>query len=791
MSGAAGLIGGVVGAVIGFTLGNPQMGWMIGSSIGGFVGGGPKQAGPQLADLRPQASEYGRPIPIIYSVMAVGGNVIWAADLIKVSDGDSGGKGGSSPSGPRYAANFAILICESPDGVMGLGRIWAGPDKRLIYDPAGTTFESGALHFYNGAEDQMPDPLMEAALGAGNVPAYRGYAYIVVEMFDVTEHDGNRIPFLTIEVGRKGSAAPPELGQFFVDGLFMGSVSVVGSFWGTYFGTLQHSPEMAFMHRRDITLNEHGLLTVNLWDDARDTMIRVYRGGLTTDWLTTQQMGLGSYEVRTPFTVPSGERIAGGALNVGERLVIACRLTSTGGARFHFIDPESWAEVDTPLDYDDGSTELLMGIYSYGYEQGGVFGVTNAGKARFYALSGGGGASSDLGAAANVLGGLFAAVDPSTQSLWTVKLTAGLLHWSVHNAGGLIYSGSADAGFHDIARQPITFAPDGVYITGNHWLAVDHFAKFDKNTGELLSTFFGGYAGTSEIHAVIWNPITSRFIAYRENGYYSISATSSLETMPPSGPSLNGSDSSLQYQSLAEVVSDLSLRAGLAPEEFDVGELTDQVDGYILANQVSIRDAIATLMPVYYFDCVEDQGVLRFPKRGGDIVEEIPDEDLGVHGSDEDMVDLYETTRGQDEELPHTLNVNYVLAATKYSPATKYSRRLIGYSGDEARIELPMVLTDAKAQQVSAVNLHTQWVGRITYKLSLGRKYSHLMPTDLIGVQGYTLRLTKQTHKENGVIEFEAARDDADTYVPNIIVEETPPPDESVSQPSLTLLELM
>jgi hypothetical protein len=212
------------------------------------------------------------------------------------------------------------------------------------------------------------------------------------------------------------------------------------------------------------------------------------------------------------------------------------------------------------------------------------------------------------------------------------------------------------------------------------------------------------------------------------------------------------------------VVTDLSLRAGLTAADIDVTQLTDTVDGYILANQVSIKDALTSLMPCYYFDAVEDQGVLRFIKRGGDIVVEIPDDDLGAQGSDEDVPDLYETTRAMDEELPHTLSVTYVLAATKYSPATKYARRLIGYSGDEARIEMPMVFTDAKATEIAAVNLHDQWVSRISYKLSLGRKYAYLMPTDVIGVQGYTLRLTKQTQKDNGVLEFEAVRDDSDTY---------------------------
>jgi hypothetical protein len=102
-----------------------------------------------------------------------------------------------------------------------------------------------------------------------------------------------------------------------------------------------------------------------------------------------------------------------------------------------------------------------------------------------------------------------------------------------------------------------------------------------------------------------------------------------------------------------------------------------------------------------------------------------------------------------------------------------------------------MVFTDQKAAEIAAVNLHDQWIGRVTYRLQLGRKYAYLMPTDLVGVQGYTMRLTKQTQKDNGVQVFEAVRDDSDTYIPNVIVEETPPPDETVDTPSLTLLELM
>ena len=81
------LIGGAVGAAIGFWAGGPtgaQWGFAIGSSLGGGFDSLPEQQGPRLTDLKPQSSEYGRPIPIVYGSIQVGGNVIWAADLTEI-----------------------------------------------------------------------------------------------------------------------------------------------------------------------------------------------------------------------------------------------------------------------------------------------------------------------------------------------------------------------------------------------------------------------------------------------------------------------------------------------------------------------------------------------------------------------------------------------------------------------------------------------------------------------------------------------------------------------------------
>jgi hypothetical protein len=55
----------------------------------------------------------------------------------------------------------------------------------------GTVYDSVTI--YPGNDIQMPDPTMEADLGVGEVPGYRGLAYVVFERLNISKF-GNRIP---------------------------------------------------------------------------------------------------------------------------------------------------------------------------------------------------------------------------------------------------------------------------------------------------------------------------------------------------------------------------------------------------------------------------------------------------------------------------------------------------------------------------------------------------------------------------------------------------------------------
>ena len=73
------------------------------------------------------------------------------------------------------------------------GGIFGGLITQLYAQGAlsGSIGAGGAsMRWYVGDYDQLPDSLIEGDVGAGNAPAYRGYAYLVIENFDISKYGG-------------------------------------------------------------------------------------------------------------------------------------------------------------------------------------------------------------------------------------------------------------------------------------------------------------------------------------------------------------------------------------------------------------------------------------------------------------------------------------------------------------------------------------------------------------------------------------------------------------------------
>jgi hypothetical protein len=202
-----------VGSVVGGAVGGP-IGSIVGRLVGGLGGAlidqslqphaSPRYSvGPRLKSMDGITSTEGAGVPRIYGRARVGGQMIWATRFLERINANvsfeasprSGKGGGGSTTTTRvdytyaYSANFAIGLCEGP--IAFVRRIWAdGSELDMTTLP---------IRIYKGTEDQEPDPLIVAKEGAGNVPAYRGLAYVVFDDLGLAPF-GNRIPQFTFEV---------------------------------------------------------------------------------------------------------------------------------------------------------------------------------------------------------------------------------------------------------------------------------------------------------------------------------------------------------------------------------------------------------------------------------------------------------------------------------------------------------------------------------------------------------------------------------------------------------------
>ncbi|MEY8839314.1 host specificity protein, partial [Cribrihabitans sp. XS_ASV171] len=210
LSAAGNAIGGAIGGSVA-GMATASLGKAVGATIGKvldqrLLGGGAEAVETGKVDrFRLTRAGEGAPIPQAFGRVRVGGQVIWASDFRESSTTTGGGKGG--PAQPKttrysYSVSLAIALCEGE--IATVGRIWADGEEIAAADLN--------MRVYRGTADQLPDPVMEAVEGAGQVPAYRGTAYVVIEDLALDAF-GNRVPQFSFEVVRAEQPGAPEYGD--------------------------------------------------------------------------------------------------------------------------------------------------------------------------------------------------------------------------------------------------------------------------------------------------------------------------------------------------------------------------------------------------------------------------------------------------------------------------------------------------------------------------------------------------------------------------------------------------
>jgi hypothetical protein len=203
------IVGGPAGAIVGAAIGN-----RIDQSL--FAPKG--RSGPRLSDLSVQGSAYGTPIPRLYGRVRASGNIIWSRGLKETARSSGGKRSGGRTTSYSYSASFAVLVSARP--IVRIERIWA--DGKVLRNASGELTSPGQIRFYLGDERHVADPLVTAAEGAGDAPAYRGRAYVVFEDLELGEF-ANRIPNLSFEV--IADETDPTVGTIATDLLTATSVS--------------------------------------------------------------------------------------------------------------------------------------------------------------------------------------------------------------------------------------------------------------------------------------------------------------------------------------------------------------------------------------------------------------------------------------------------------------------------------------------------------------------------------------------------------------------------------------
>ncbi len=191
-----GLSGAVIGRAIGATVGRAIDQRLMGTGSQAVETG-------KIDRFRLTGASEGAPVGQVWGRMRLAGQVIWASRFLEETNvtESGGGKGAPQPKTTvteySYSVSLALALCEGV--ITRVGRVWA--------DGVEVAPQTLNLRVYAGTATQQPDPKIEAIEGAGNVPAYRGTAYVVLENLDLGPF-GNRVPQFSFEVIRpaQGSA---------------------------------------------------------------------------------------------------------------------------------------------------------------------------------------------------------------------------------------------------------------------------------------------------------------------------------------------------------------------------------------------------------------------------------------------------------------------------------------------------------------------------------------------------------------------------------------------------------
>jgi len=747
---ALGLAGAALSSAVGL---GASAGWLGGVILGNLLFGqkGPKQEGPRLADLSVQSSTYGQAISIVYGTMRFAGNVIWATNLQETrhvqheSGGKGGGGGGATQTTYTYSVSFAVGLCVGP--VSTVRRVWA--DTKLIYDATAANTGSvekypGVIRFYTGTDTQMPDSTMEMYLGAGNVPAHRGMVYIVFTDLQLADF-ANRIPNIGAEVVAAGGFQCNPTIFPFVTGMSRDG-GVIDPARGVIIGIAASASEV---YKYDAVGNTL-VMTASLDYPAYGNLEGIDSQGYyyhAADAYSVSMRLVKRHPETLAVVAETGRSINYSPTGIVRRdkiFLYYCR-------QVYDLNFNQLADLSASFPFYSASGAPMCDDPYGNYWQAGQDNIRKIdvnGNLTTWSVTAWTGGT-------DVPRTIF--WDDFTGHIYfTLGGNQRIVKWDV-NSGFVAYV--------DHPSLPGGFGAQADYnlpINGQLWVGGGTNAtQVDLVGMQVLQTVdFTPFLPTTATHfGGVYEKFTNSMIVITDAGEIKYPLERyGTDTVP-----------------LADVLTDLSLKAGLQNTDVVSSLVTQNLRGYIINSRITVRDALAPLLGTFFVDAVEIDGVLNFIPRGQSSAATIPYNDLGaVDGLNTKNVPvMLDETRVQDIELPLRIDLTYLDPDLYYEANTQHANRIAATVGstDLQSINLSIVLTAAEAAQVATRTMKNAWVERNSYTFNLPPSHLRLDPTDVVTVDTadtvFTLRLNQVDFGANNIVACQAVAQDGYAYATN------------------------
>lgn len=760
--------------IVGYAIGSYFGPWgaAIGQAIGTVVGNAVDPLvidGPKIGEVAQQTSSEGVYQPIYFGTAQGAGNIIAQGPNVIRRRRESQGKG----SGPvtvieTLYKTFAIRIGVSwlgEQGIVGISRIWE--NGKLVFDvrpesqivPESAEFARNFV-VYTGTDTQLPDPSLEAVYGVGNTPSYRGRAYIVFPLYDITQW--RAIPQYSFEVVTGGTAEPP-----------IQMVALRGNDWLSSPDGVDWSG--TWVEDALLSNNSRYILTTRTSFIAHAVTGHhpVYLGIGDSSW--TESTG-------AQVSATGGTKL--GAVSTNDVILIPDGLN--GNCIRSEDDGRTWIRVAGTL--NPGISAIAAYAHKFYCMRGSTIyesGVDDPGAVWSVDQSTPLVTSSGVCRASGLLTCMFGGKHPDgTKPAFTVNENG--LDWNFVGLPGMVNSTFLTCAY--IAKvggqefDTIVMAGNGgdiaILRTGDGlYYSSDVFPvrPFDVSWNGQVFVLVGGNSGIDPDKVIWTSPDGLNWTEARSEVIAdSLTAVGAL--------AISGGEITSDPPYLDEVISTIHTYCGQPASEYDVTALSDiLVRGYILAGGYSGKEAINTLQNLWMIDSPEYDKKIVYRKRGANIVASLTFDDL--------IDEPEEATREQAIEYPKKLHLDYQSPDVDYAPAKATSSRssidarVIGEIG----IQVPVVLTPTEAFQRANVLHKVSWSdsdGEVVF--SVPDEYLYLVPGDCIALflRGTIRRLRiDMLEYYPGRIKLTCRGDRQSAYTSN--VEGLAPPPPTPPPPSL------